>query len=242
MPEIDQLEVKSDLKLTIPIPANRHPATVYLSGLSAGSRPTMLHSLNAIASLLTNGECDALTLDWAALRYQHTAAVRGALRVRFALATAKKMLCALRRVLAEAKKLGLMATADYAQAVELPRIDTPPQPLRGRALNQSEIAAVMDVCQPVDSRPLDVRDLALIALLRGAGLRRSEVVHLKLVDFNPTTGAIEIRRSKRGSYRTVYLPTAAIPLVTPWLELRGSEPGPLLFPVRKGYRVHTSGV
>lgn len=237
MPELDRLEVLSDLKLTTPIPANRHPAAVYLSGLSAGSRPTMLHSLNAIANLLTNGECDALTLDWAALRYQHTAAVRGALRQRFALATAKKMLCALRRVLQEAKKLGLMGTADYAQAVELPRIDTPPQPLRGRALNESEIAAVMDVCQTADSRPLDVRDLALIALLRGGGLRRSEVVNLELVDFNPTTGAIEIRRGKRGSYRTVYLPTAAIPLVTQWLEMRGREPGPLLCPVRKGGKV-----
>jgi hypothetical protein len=36
----------------------------------------MRHALDAIASLLTDKRCDALTLDWAKLRYSHTAAVR----------------------------------------------------------------------------------------------------------------------------------------------------------------------
>jgi hypothetical protein len=52
--------------------------------------------------MLTNGHCDALTLDWAALGYQHTAAIRTALMQRLAPATANKMLCALRRLLKEA--------------------------------------------------------------------------------------------------------------------------------------------
>lgn len=234
MPFLDLKQVAEDLKLAAPVPLARHPAAVYLAALNLGSRPTMHHALNAIASVLTNSECDALTLDWSRLRYQHTAAVRSALMSRYTPSTTKKMLCALRRVLLEARRLRLISLEDYTTAIDLPRIDTPPQKPRGRALSTDEIAALVDVCQPKDSLPIDIRDLALIAILRGGGIRRTEAVNLELVDFNPNTGALEIREGKRKSYRIVYLPSAAIFLVSKWLDIRGREPGALLCPVRKG--------
>ena len=52
------------LKLTAPVPATLHPAAVYLNSLAVGSRRAMLSSLNAIAQLLTSGECDAYALDF----------------------------------------------------------------------------------------------------------------------------------------------------------------------------------
>jgi hypothetical protein len=55
----------SSLVLRIPPPLTEHPASVYLSSLSPGSEPTMKRSLSLIAQLLTNGEADYLTLDWA---------------------------------------------------------------------------------------------------------------------------------------------------------------------------------
>ena len=58
---------------------DQRPALVYLARLSHGSRRTMGEALGNIARLLSGGRCDAETLDWAALRYQHTAAVRTAL-------------------------------------------------------------------------------------------------------------------------------------------------------------------
>ncbi len=58
-----------ELKLLTPVPLTQHPAAVYLASLSEGSVPTMQGSVDAIASLLTNGECDAMTLDWSLLRY-----------------------------------------------------------------------------------------------------------------------------------------------------------------------------
>jgi len=194
----------------------------------------MRHALDAIASLLTDKKCDASTLDWSKLRYPHTAAVRSALKKKFAPATAKKMLCALRRVLKEAYKLGLMSFEDYTRATDLAPIDTPQTKPRGRALTSSEIATLMDVCLLENSRAIDIRDAALIAILRGGGLRRSEVVLLLLKDFEPSTGALEIQLGKRGSYRKVYLPDDAITLVLSWLDVRGRKPGPLLCHVRKG--------
>lgn len=39
----------------------------------------MKYSLDKMALLLSNGECDCMTLDWSKLRYHHTAALRSAL-------------------------------------------------------------------------------------------------------------------------------------------------------------------
>lgn len=223
------------LSLTTPLPLTLHPAAVYLNGLGLGSRATMRQSLNAIASLLTNGECDADTLNWAALTYQHTAAVQAILLERHAPVTVKKMMAALRRVLQEARKLKLMDAENYSTAVDLPQIKVSKK-LRGRALSQAEITALVEVCRN-DSTVQGIRDMALIAILRGAGLRRAEVVKLGLRDFTSETGGLEVRQGKGGKDRMVYLPDSAVVLVENWLAVRGRSPGALLCPIRKGGQI-----
>jgi site-specific recombinase XerD len=224
-----------DLKLARPIPLTRHPAGVYLSGLGSGSRRTIRYSLNTMANLLTGGECDALTIDWSKLRYHHTAAVRVALIENFAPVTANKMLSALRRVLLEAYRLNLMKARDYQKAVDFPNLGADSQP-RGRSLSSSEISALMKTCD--SDSPLDLRDAAIIAILRFAGLRRAELVSLELSDLNVTKGELLVRKGKRGKSRKVYLPLSALFFVEKWLSIRGSEPGALFCRIRKGGRLH----
>ena len=220
------------LVLSEPLPLTIHPAAVYLRSLSPGSQPTMTNALNAIAGLLTSDRCDAMTLDWSKLRYQHTAAVQAALLENYAPATAAKMICALRRVLAEARKLGLISASDYALATDLPKIrDT--RKLRGRALSREEISALIQVCVE-DKSNLGLRDAALIAILRGAGLRRAEAVKLKVKDFNPQTSGLAINHAKGGKNRLVYLPDLAVSYVENWLAVRSQRAGALLCPIRKG--------
>jgi len=207
-----------------------HPAAVYLSGLGEGSVRTMRQALNKMASLLTNSECDLYSLNWAALRYQHTAALRSSLAAKYAPTTANKMLAALRRVLKEANRLGLMSGEDYARASDVADIRVDPM-LRGRALHQQEIAALMKACAD-DPSPAGARDAALIAICRG-GLRRSEVVALEVKDFDSDTGALSIRQGKGGKDRIAYLLRNAIAAVNDWLLVRGLEPGALLCPVHQ---------
>lgn len=226
------LTATRSLQLTAPLPLSRHPARVYLRSLGLGSRPTMEGSLNAIANLFGY---DLDTLDWAALTYQQTAAIRASLLERYAPATAKKMVCALRRVLSEAYKLKLMNADDYENAIALPPIKDCRQ-LRGRALTGEEISALMRVCAD-DPTHKGKRDAALTAILRGAGLRRAEVVKLAVRDLNLETGALEVRQGKGGKDRTVYLPEGAISYVEDWLEIRGRQQGALLCPVRKGGKI-----
>lgn len=105
--------------------------------------------------------------------------------------------------------------------------------LRGRALERSEIAALLEVARS-DLTPIGFRDAALIVILRGAGLRRAEVVNLDLKDFDPSTGTLKIRKGKGRKERTVYLPSGLISVVEDWIEIRGQKIGPFVCPINKG--------
>ena len=222
----------SPFALESPATVTVHPFSVYLDSLSPGSRPTMQQALNAIAHLLSEGQLDALTFDWSKVRYAHAAAVRSALARTRSPATANKMLCALRRVLKEAQRLDLISAEDYAKATDLPPVRGKKQQPRGRALSQEEIAALIEVCLR-EATAAGARDAALIALLRGAGLRRAEVVSLCLRDFDPHKGSVEVRSGKGNSSRLTYLSQSAVTLVSDWLKLRGQQSGALLYPIRK---------
>jgi site-specific recombinase XerD len=74
----------------------------------------------------------------------------------------------------------------------------------------------------------------LLAILRGAGLRRAEVVKLELRDLEPAPGALTVRQGKGDKDRLVYLSDGALSFVNPWLKERGDEPGAILCPIRKG--------
>lgn len=226
---------RENLQLTEPVPLTLHPAAVYLSGLGQGSRRTIRYSLNTMASLLTNGDCDAYTLDWSKLRYHHTAAVRVALLEKLAPVTANKMLSALRRVLLEAYRLGLMSADDYQKAVDFPNIQAEPE-LRGRSLDTTEIRTLLGTCSSDSS--IDIRDAAIIAMLRGTGIRRSELVKLELRDFDESMGEVLVRKSKRGKSRRVYLPEDAISFIQRWLAVRGDEAGCLFCRIRRGGHLH----
>jgi hypothetical protein len=99
---------------------DRHPAVVYLAGLSESSRRTMFQALQTIAVILSDGQLDVFSLNWGALRAEHTAAVRAQLVARYKPATVNRMLSALRQVLYHAWRLGQISDDDYlrARAVE----------------------------------------------------------------------------------------------------------------------------
>ncbi|TVP63455.1 MAG: site-specific integrase [Nodularia sp. (in: Bacteria)] len=222
------------LALTEPLPITMHPSEVYLASLGEGSRRTMREALNAMARLLTNDSCDAQTLDWSKLRYQHTAAVRAVLMEKYSPAMANKMLSALRRVLKEAWRLGLMSTEDYGRATDIQSVRGKSL-LKGRALDGEEIAALWDDCIQ-DNSNLGARDAALLAILT-VGLRRSEVTHLDLSDLKPRSRSLTIRSAKGQSERIVYLPEAGVRAVQDWLLIRGKSAGPLFYPLDRGHKI-----
>lgn len=231
--------------------AESNPAAVYLMGLSAKSRETMTPTLNDIAHFLGAGDAwieavdkrgkatrkDAACFffDWAALRVQHTNAVRQWLESSYKPATGNKKLCALRGVLRAAWQLNLMASDDYQKAVTVKSI-TGSSLLAGRDLSAGEIGGLLLACEN-DPSPAGARDAAVIALAYGAGLRRDEIVKIDLADYDPQTGELKILRAKRNKEREVYVENGAALALADWLAVRGDQPGPLFLAINKGGKI-----
>jgi integrase len=218
-------------------PADQHPAAVYLARLAPGSRRTMASSLELLAGLLTSYKRNMQTLDWGALRYQHTAALRSLLAELYAPATANKILAALRGVLREAWRLGQMTAEEFQRASDLPSVRGTAPP-RGRALSHDELASLFQACA-ADRSPAGARDAALVSVLYGCGLRRSELVDLDVGDYDNKTGALTVRSGKGNKARISYASQGTRAALRSWLTARGGGPGPLFCPITKGGKLTT---
>jgi integrase len=211
--------------LVTPLPKDHHPAYVYLARLAPGSRRTMAQALRVIAGLAGQHPD---RLDWAGLRYQHTQAIRATLSETRSPAGVNKILAALRGVLKEAWRLGQMDAETYHRAVDLPGVRGVRLPT-GRALSRRELQRLFVACAK-DVAAAGRRDAALIAVLYGAGLRRSEVTALDLSDYNAETTELRVRSGKGNKDRLCYVTDGAKAALDAWLAARGNEPGPLFWP------------
>ena len=100
-------------------PAGQNPAAVYLASLAPTGRAAMLSKLRRVAELL--GAPDPLQMPWAAIRYQHLAAIRARLiDAVLALATVNATLAAVRGVAHEAYPTEQMTSDDYQRLREVP--------------------------------------------------------------------------------------------------------------------------
>lgn len=226
------------LVLADPLPLDQNPALVYLAGLSGErGRSVQGQALGVIAELLTGSP--GLGCNWAALRFQHTQAVRARLLdlksettgQPLAPATINRMLSALRGTLKAAWRLGQMDAESYQRAADIENVTGSTIPA-GRELAPGEIAGLMAACEN-DTDPAGVRDAAIIALLYSCGLRRAELAGLDLADYDSLAGSLLVL-GKRRKERTVYLAEGAQRAIADWLAIRGSSPGALFWPITKG--------
>jgi len=167
---------------------DQNPAAVYLARLAPGSRRAMRAALETLAIIAHGPGAAAETFPWAALRYQHTQALRTALAARYAPSTANRQLSGLRGVLREAWRLGAMTAEDYRRAADLEPVRAERLPA-GREVTAGELRALFVACGE-DPTPAGARDAAILAVLYGGGLRRSEAVAVDLADFNPESGEL----------------------------------------------------
>ncbi|MEM9553694.1 MAG: tyrosine-type recombinase/integrase [Acidobacteriota bacterium] len=204
------------------------PAALYLANLSAGSQG-MKQPLDVIAGILAP-EHDADSYPWHELTYRDTMAVRQALIERYQPATVNKMLSALRGVLRQAWRLGLLDADAYQRAAAVENVRAS-NLLSGRALESDEISRLFEICA-ADETPRGTRDAAILAVLYGCGLRRGELVRLDVASVDFEDGSILVE-GKRRKQRTVYLTDSGGEYLRRWLEVRGEAPGPLFNPVRQ---------
>lgn len=107
-------------------------------------------------------------------------------------------------------------THDPARLISMPRRPRP-LPLAPEA---ETVVALLEA--PDEDRLLGLRDRALLEVLYGSGLRRSECVALNLVDIERSEGqtTVHVRHGKRGKERLAPLGGKGTEAVDAWLAVR----------------------
>jgi integrase/recombinase XerD len=119
---------------------------------------------------------------------------------------------------------------DPSAALPRPRFERP----LPRILDEAEVERMFAEAEAraASDRPTAVRDLALLELLYGSGLRASELVTLRRTMIRPGQPFL-ILSGKGGKERLVPISQRAHGAVARWLEL--APDGPWLFPSGKGH-------
>jgi len=178
-----------------------------------------------------------LAVAWHTLDVGQASVIRRALWGRIedeetSVGTINKWLAALRGFLSTAEAHGLM---DERTLRRLTRKGGPlatfkahaaPEPT-GRMITSHERRAIMDATRSDrrEGAPKGTRDAAVLALLEN-GLRRHEVVSLRLRDIEDTSDGFMLRvRGKGRKVRKVPVQNGHAVALSRWLSLRGREPG-----------------
>ena len=219
--------------VNVPEPPDTNPAAVYLAAkASSAGRRGLVRSLARAAEILTGGTATSgLVVDWREVGYQHVQALRASQIGKAAPATINHMLAAIRGTMREAFNLGQIDADTLARITAVKNVPSSRLPA-GRHLEAGEIIRLFDAC---GDTPAGARDSAMLALLYGCGLRRSEAVAVQLTDYD--AGALTVRHGKGDKERVVYCPPAGKAAVDAWIARRGSWPGALLAPLVKGGHV-----
>lgn len=142
-------------------------------------------------------------------------------------ATVNRRLAALRSITNLAKLFGFVSWDLMVSDVpsEAYRDTTGPAP--------EQIEAVLSLAGSHPFKPKARRDVALIMLMFGNGLRVSECVNLDVEHLDLRAARLSIKGKGRREREILTLPHPTVKALSAWLASRGKAPGPLFVQVRK---------
>jgi integrase/recombinase XerD len=149
-----------------------------------------------------------------------------------AVSTVNIRLAAVRKLAAEAADNGLIAP-EFAAGIAKVKGAKQRGIRAGKWLERHQAAELLRA--PADSTRKAVRDRAILGMLLGCALRRSELVALTVADIQQRSGrwVVPDLRGKGNRLRTVPLPPWVKELVDRWLTAAGITSGPVFRPVTK---------
>lgn len=191
-----------------------NPAAAYILSLrSTSSKKTMTSFLNKVALLL--GYENLLQAPWHELRRHHVQAIIAKLSEQgLSPATINTYLSAIKGIALEAWTSGLITAHDHAMIKGVKSLRGK-RVRHGKALSQENVQKLLNI----DLRsPIGVRNLAILSLMIGCGLRRAEVVSINVGDLDRENGRIVIR-GKGDKERVLYVPRGVIVSIQRWVDL-----------------------
>jgi len=172
-----------------------------------------------------------MAVDWREVSLLTVKEIVAQLGEREGKATVNKALAVLKGVAGAAFDLGHIDGDELMRIRRIKGAKRKRQPT-GRYVNEGERIAVFGACMR-DQSPAGVRDAAILALGFIAAMRRSAIVKLDLGNYDSETGKLELLHAKGDEDRNVYVSNGGKDALDDWILIRGDEPGPMFYPIRK---------
>lgn len=200
---------------------SRNPLTLYLARLAPSSQLTMRYVLQDAADRLGFEEINLEDIDWHLLQPEHVMALVAVLREDgYAPNTSLLYVNAVRGVMNEAWRISLISQ-EHLLKMRSVKATAGTRLSQGRNLRRTLIRELMDVCA-ADPRPQGLRDAAVIGILYGSGMRKSESVNLDLAQVNFAERSLRVT-GKGNKELLKYAPAWAFAKLQAWLEFRREQ-------------------
>lgn len=201
--------------------STRNPLTLYLTRLAPSSQLTMRYVLQDAADRLGFEDLGLEDIDWHLLQPEQVMALVAVLRADgYAPNTSSLYVNAVRGVMNEAWRLSLISQ-DHLLKMRSVKAMGGTRLSQGRNLRRTLIRELMEVCA-ADPRPQGLRDAAVIGLLYGTGMRKSESVDLDLAQVNFEERSLRV--TGKGNKELIkYAPVWAFAKLQAWLDYRRSH-------------------
>jgi len=199
----------------------RNPLTLYLTRLAPSSQLTMRYVLQDAADRLGFEDINLEDIDWHLLQPEQVMALVAVLREDgYAPNTSSLYVNAVRGVMNEAWRMSLISQ-DHLLKMRSVKAMAGTRLSQGRNLRRTLIRELMDVCA-ADPRPQGLRDAAVIGILYGSGMRKSESVNLDLAQVNFVERSLRV--TGKGNKELIkYAPAWAFAKLQAWLEFRRDQ-------------------
>lgn len=210
-----------------------NPVDMYLAGKSVHTQRMTRSHMNRVAKLF--GYRDYLKAPWGSLRYVHVQQVLGYLQGQnYAPRTVNATIAAIRGT-AQAAFHMYQLDGDDLERIKGVKMVKGSRLATGRMIPLGEITNLVNVCAG-DESPSGPRDVSIIGLLYIAGLRRAEVVNLRMEDLDIENRELKVI-GKGNKQRKAFLDTGTVNALKDWIKYRTDENGPLFVRVLKGGRL-----
>ena len=206
-------------------------ATVYLRSFKKDTtRRTMAAALDTVARVMQIHHRDAI--QWHTISPAAFADVRSAISATKQPATVNKCMVAIRGCVRLAWLDGLVSGDTHERIKDATTAERVTRNAsHGRIISA---AAYRDVIETIDDdTPAGTRNVAILHLMRGGGLRRDEIARMGIDAYDIEAGAVRIV-GKGDKPRVVYLPPAAVAALAAWLAIRGADDGAMFTRINKG--------
>lgn len=199
----------------------RNPLTLYLTRLAPSSQLTMRYVLQDAADRLGFEDINLEDIDWHLLQPEQVIALVAALREDgYAPNTSSLYVNAVRGVMNEAWRMSLISQ-EHLLKMRTVKAAPGTRLSQGRNLRRALIREMMDVCA-ADPRPQGLRDAAVIGILYGSGMRKSESVNLDLAQINFDERSLRVI-GKGNKELIKYAPGWAFAKLQAWLDFRREQ-------------------